>query len=406
MTEEELKLIEQMARKAALANFLGAENVGGNLMETLLVQKIANDFQTMSNFKKDNALPTNTKQIIESITPQTPIQKENITPQINEESTPQETYNLKAIKTHSENPITSVVNKIKSTFEKPKHRELSEIPTEIHDPNQWHIDSAPLEIQHKPRNLSEVLSDEVKKYKGLGPIEALQKAATKIPFPNTEAEYYGISTKMADGEDMTKRAKEQNTFYKLKDIQDPEVAKNLREIMAKSKKLDINNPENFEEIQNTNVIVPKSDSNLYKHVKHSEVTEEWIAKNYDKLKKGTITDGEKSIEYPRAKDTAEKRALYLTIHRADLKNTKLNKDGSMDVKLNDIYDFEKMKKEKLKINNLKEFFKGIVNNRYVEINNRAYSQQQKGQIEPYSIDMNIKYTPEEIEKILKKYGYI
>ena len=269
MTEEELKLIEQMARKAALASFLGAENVGGNLMETLLVQKIANDFQTMSNLKKDNTLPTNTKQIIESITPQTPIQKENITPQINEESTPQETYNLKAIKTHSENPITGVVNKIKSTFEKPKHRELSEIPTEIHDPNQWHIDSAPLEIQHKPRNLSEVLSDEVKKYKGLGPIEALQKAATKIPFPNTEAEYYGISAKMADGEDMTKRAKEQNTFYKLKDIQDPEIAKNLREKMAKSKGLDINNPNDFEEIQNTNVVVPKPDSNLYKHAKNS-----------------------------------------------------------------------------------------------------------------------------------------
>ena len=94
--------------------------------------------------------------------------------------------------------------------------------------------------------------------------------------------------------------------------------------------------------------------------------------------------------------------MYFTIHNADLKNTKLNKDGSMDVKLNDIYDFDKMEKEKLKTNNLKNFF----NNIYVDINNRAYSQQQKGQIEPYSIDMNIKYTPEEIEKILKKYGYI
>lgn len=359
MTEEELKLIEQMARKAALASFLGAENVGGNLMETLLVQKIANDFQTMSNFKKENALPTNTKQIIESITPQTPIQKENITPQINEElETP---YTLKGKILHSENPIVKAKDNLLDNFKK--------------------------------------FGD---KYKGLGPIEALQKAATKIPFPNTEAEYYGISTKMADGEDMTKRAKEQNTFYKLKDIQDPEVAKNLREIMAKSKKLDINNPENFEEIQNTNVVIPKSDSNLYKHAKNSEVTEKWIAKNYDKLKNGTITDKEKTIEYPRAKDTAEKRALYFTIHRADLKNTKLNKDGSMDVKLNDIYDFDKMEKEKLKTNNLKNFF----NNIYVDINNRAYSQQQKGQIEPYSIDMNIKYTPEEIEKILKKYGYI
>ena len=359
MTEEELKLIEQMARKAALASFLGAENVGGNLMETLLVQKIANDFQTMSNFKKENALPTNTKQIIESITPQTPIQKENITPQINEElETP---YTLKGKILHSENPIVKAKDNLLDNFKK--------------------------------------FGD---KYKGLGPIEALQKAASKVPHLMTESEYYGLAAKMADGEDMTKRAKEQNTFYKLKDIQDPEVAKNLREKMAKSKGLDINNPNDFEEIQNTNVVVPKPDSNLYKHAKNSEVTEEWIAKNYDKLKKGTITDGEKSIEYPRAKNIAEKRALYFTIHNADLKNTKLNKDGSMDVKLNDIYDFDKMEKEKLKTNNLKNFF----NNIYVDINNRAYSQQQKGQIEPYSIDMNIKYTPEEIEKILKKYGYI
>lgn len=401
MTEEELKLIEQMARKAALASFLGAENVGGNLMETLLVQKIANDFQTMSNFKKDNTLPTNTKQIIESITPQTPIQKENITPQINEElETP---YTLKGKILHSENPITGVVNKIKSTFEKPKHRELSEIPTEIHDPNQWHIDSAPLEIQHKPRNLSEVLSDEVKKYKGLGPIEALQKAASKFPFPNTEAEYYGISTKMADGEDMTKRAKEQNTFYKLKDIKDPEIAKNLREKMAKSKGLDINNPNDFEEIQNTKVVVPKVDSDLYKHAKNSKTTKQWVADNYDKFENKTIENKDKHITYPKSIAFPDKRALYLTINNADLTTSKVNKNKSMVVSQNDVYDFKDMQKEDLKTFNPIKLVKNIGKNVITNINNKAFSQQEKGQLEPYGLSMPIYYTPEEIEEIKKKY---
>lgn len=360
MTEEELKLIEQMARKAALASFLGAENVGGNLMETLLVQKIANDFQTMSNFKKDNTLPTNTKQIIESITPQTPIQKENITPQINEElETP---YTLKDKILHSENPIVKAKDNLLDNFKK--------------------------------------FGD---KYKGLGPIEALQKAASKFPFPNTEAEYYGISTKMADGEDMTKRAKEQNTFYKLKDIKDPEIAKNLREKMAKSKGLDINNPNDFEEIQNTKVVVPKVDSDLYKHAKNSKTTKQWVADNYDKFENKTIENKDKHITYPKSIAFPDKRALYLTINNADLTTSKVNKNKSMVVSQNDVYDFKDMQKEDLKTFNPIKLVKNIGKNVITNINNKAFSQQEKGQLEPYGLSMPIYYTPEEIEEIKKKY---
>ena len=38
-----------------------------------------------------------------------------------------------------------------------------------------------------------------------------------------------------------------------------------------------------------------------------------------------------------------------------------------------------------------------------DINNRAYSQQEKGQLEPYGLSMPIYYTPEEIEEMKKKY---
>lgn len=400
MTEEELKLIEQMARKAALASFLGAENVGGNLMETLLVQKIANDFQTMSNFKKDNTLPTNTKQIIESITPQTPIQKENITPQINEESTPQETYNLKAIKTHSENPITGVVNKIKSTFEKPKHRELSEIPTEIHDPNQWHIDSAPLEIQHKPRNLSEVLSDEVKKYKDLGPIEALQKAASKFPLGSLETQYYGEATKLADKESPTNFMKKENYFYKLKDVKNKE----LKDVYTKKiLEMQKDNPNITNDFQDMTVIIPKERSTMSNITHNSKEMKNWIAENYKKLENKSFNKSKSSINFKSDLLNENQRALSNVIHKADLNNPRINKDGSFSTELVDGFNFDKMNYQSpIQNNSTKGFWGRMMHNAITYVNNNAKKQQDVGQLENYVYSQPLWYSKEEIDKILEE----
>lgn len=202
---------------------------------------------------------------------------------------------------------------------------------------------------------------------------------------------------------MSKKAKEQNTFYKLKDIKDPEIAKNLREKMAKSKGLDVNNPKDYQTLQNSSIVVPKVDSDLYKYAKNSEKTKQWVADNYDKLENKTIENKDKHITYPAAIKDSEKRALYLTIHNADLTTSKVNKDKSMQVGLSDISDYSEIQKQDLKTLNPVKLVKNIGKNLITDINNRAYAQQEKGQIEPYALSIPVHYTPKEIEEILKKY---
>ena len=409
--EEFRKKIMELATKAALASIpgLGSTNLFSHPIEGMIAMSMAErskdrmkqlqneGIAPQTNTTMGGFYPTNNVRFEER--PKTQI--ENFA--LNNKSA-EDPYDLKATKTHLENPITKLTDKIKQGFETPKPRELSQIPMEIKDPNQWHIDSAPLpEIKNKPRTFAEKMLDKSDKYKDLTVMEAVQKAASKLPLPNTEAGYYGISTKMSDGEEMSKKAKEQNTFYKLKDIKDPEIAKNLREKMAKSKGLDVNNPKDYQTLQNSSVVIPKVDSDLYKHAKNSETTKQWVADNYDKFENKTIENKDKHITYPAAIKDSEKRALNLTIQNADLTTSKVNKDKSMQVGLNDVYDFKGMQKDMEDTVNIFELVKQAVYNGTADINNRAYSQQEKGQLEPYGLSMPIYYTPEEIEEMKKKY---
>lgn len=407
--EEFRKKIMELATKAALASIpgLGSTNLFSHPIEGMIAMSMAErskdrmkqlqneGIAPQTNTTMGGFYPTNNVRFEEC--PKTQI--ENFA--LNNKSA-EDPYDLKATKTHLENPITKLTDKIKQGY--PKTRELSQIPMEIKDPNQWHIDSAPLpEIKNKPRTFAEKMLDKSDKYKDLTVMEAVQKAASKLPLPNTEAGYYGISTKMSDGEEMSKKAKEQNTFYKLKDIKDPEIAKNLREKIAKSKGLDVNNPKDYQTLQNSSVVIPKVDSDLYKYAKNSEKTKQWVADNYDKFENKTIENKDKHITYPASVAFPSKRALNLTIQNADLTTSKVNKDKSMQVGLNDVYDFKGMQKDMEDTVNIFELVKQAVYNGTADINNRAYSQQEKGQLEPYGLSMPIYYTPEEIEEMKKKY---
>ena len=372
--EEFRKKIMELATKAALASIpeFNSQDLFNHPLEGMIAMSMAErskdrmkqlqneSIAPQTNTTMGGFFPTNNVRFEER--PKTQI--ENFA--LNNKSA-EDPYNLKATKTHLENPITKLTYNDK-------------------------------DITNNIANSS--ISD---KYKGLTPMEAVQKAASKLPIPNTEAGYYGISAKMSDGEEMSKKAKEQNTFYKLKDIKDPEIAKNLREKMAKSKGLDVNNPKDYQTLQNSSVVVPKVDSDLYKYVKNSEKTKQWVADNYDKLENKTIENKDKHITYPAAIMNPEKRALNLTIQNADLTTSKVNKDKSMQVGLNDVYDFKGMQKDMEDTVDIVELVKQVVYNDTADINNRAYSQQEKGQLEPYGLSMPIYYTPEEIEEMKKKY---
>lgn len=372
--EEFRKKIMELATKAALASIpeFNSQDLFNHPLEGMIAMSMAErskdrmkqlqneSIAPQTNTTMGGFFPTNNVRFEER--PKTQI--ENFA--LNNKSA-EDPYNLKATKTHLENPITKLTYNDK-------------------------------DITNNIANSS--ISD---KYKGLTPMEAVQKAASKLPIPNTEAGYYGISAKMSDGEEMSKKAKEQNTFYKLKDIKDPEIAKNLREKMAKSKGLDVNNPKDYQTLQNSSVVVPKVDSDLYKYVKNSEKTKQWVADNYDKLENKTIENKVKHITYPASVAFPSKRALNLTIQNADLTTSKVNKDKSMNVRLDDIYDFSEMKKQHTNTHNPINMGKQAWHNVISDINNRAYSQQEKGQLEPYGLSMPIYYTPEEIEEMKKKY---
>lgn len=372
--EEFRKKIMELATKAALASIpeFNSQDLFNHPLEGMIAMSMAErskdrmkqlqneSIAPQTNTTMGGFFPTNNVRFEER--PKTQI--ENFA--LNNKSA-EDPYNLKATKTHLENPITKLTYNDK-------------------------------DITNNIANSS--ISD---KYKGLTPMEAVQKAASKLPIPNTEAGYYGISAKISDGEEMSKKAKEQNTFYKLKDIKDPEIAKNLREKMAKSKGLDVNNPKDYQTLQNSSVVVPKVDSDLYKYVKNSEKTKQWVADNYDKLENKTIENKDKHITYPASVAFPSKRALNLTIQNADLTTSKVNKDKSMNVRLDDIYDFSEMKKQHTNTHNPINMGKQAWHNVISDINNRAYSQQEKGQLEPYGLSMPIYYTPEEIEEMKKKY---
>ena len=241
------------------------------------------------------------------------------------------------------------------------------------------------------------------KYEGLFPLEAAQKALSKSSIGKTsEKQYYGYSANLADGEAPSDFMKEQNDFYKLKDITDPELRKIYIEKAAKMYGLNPSAPDTYERVKNTVIVMPKQNSQLYNQIKNSETFQKWVAENYEKIKNNETPD--ETITFPGSLFDSDKRALYATIHRADIK-AKVDKDGSMQIKLNDGFDFEKWKlKHYMDAENIKEWPNTLLYNQFTRINNRAFEQQEVKQLERYLLSTTITLDKNELEEILKTYG--
>ena len=196
--------------------------------------------------------------------------------------------------------------------------------------------------------------------------------------------------------------KEQNDFYKLKDITDPDLRKIYIEKAAKMYGLNPSAPDTYEQVKNTVIVMPKQNSQLYNQIKNSETFQKWVAENYEKIKNNETPD--ETITFPGSLFDSDKRALYATIHRADIK-AKVDKDGSMQIKLNDGFDFEKWKlKHYMDAENIKEWPNTLLYNQFTRINNRAFEQQEVKQLERYLLSTTITLDKNELEEILKTYG--
>ena len=242
------------------------------------------------------------------------------------------------------------------------------------------------------------------KYSGLSPLQAVQKAASKSPFgKSSEKQYYGISSHLADGEKPSKFMQEQNDFYKLGEITDPDLKNMYINKAAKMYGLDPSSPDTYERVKNTDVVMPKPDSQLYNQIKNSETFQKWVAENYWKIKNNE--NYKTSIEFPKTwKNDNAQRTLFATIHNADL-YPKLNDDDSMTLTLSDGYDFDKlMLKHYRGAKSYGEVPKIWLDNRITNINNRALKQQEAGQIERFLLSTSISLTKEELEEILRKHS--
>lgn len=241
----------------------------------------------------------------------------------------------------------------------------------------------------KPTSYIEKLGS---KYEGLSPKAAFQKAVTKLPiWKSSEKEYYEHALKLADGEEPTEFMKEQNDFRKLDEISDPELKQIYIEKAAKMYGLDVNDPATYDAIKNTDIVMPKENSQLYSQIKNSEAFQKWVAENYENIKNQTNTNT--STAFPAAALDKDKRALFATIHNTDLKNSKINDDGSFSTILSDAYDFDPINEPQ----------NGFFNKQLQKVNNDAFEQQELGELQRYLLSTQIKLSKEELEKILRRY---
>ena len=167
--------------------------------------------------------------------------------------------------------------------------------------------------------------------------------------------------------------------------------------------LDPSSPDIYERVKNTDIVMPKPDSQLYNQIKNSETFQKWVADNYWKIKNNETY--QTSIEFPKTwKNDNAQRSLFATIHNADL-YPKLNDDGSMTLTFSDGYDFSLMNKMNYSdIKNIDDLKNRLKHNILADINNNAYKQQEINRIKNYLLTTQVYLSKEELEKILQKYG--
>ena len=230
----------------------------------------------------------------------------------------------------------------------------------------------------------------------------------------TAREYYGLSANLGDNEKPTRKMRKTNDFYKLKDIGRQDLHRFMAEKIAKAENLDINNPDDYKQIEDFDIVVPKNNSKLAAIIQKSPKMEEFIRQNYDKIKNGDFQKSVQSIEFPyedlkefkklkelwrpeglndiHLQEDLDKLNLFATIHRADLYDMKINPDGSLTYILNDHYDFDPAEHDKNK--------SGLYN-RIIDANNIAVEQLKNKEIRPYQILRPVTIPKEELIRILQ-----
>lgn len=243
------------------------------------------------------------------------------------------------------------------------------------------------------RNELREVSQAYRNYDRLTTDEKLQKFVTKNSgFPDyiPMQDYYKISLDLVDQPEKLKN-NSRNHFYKLTNLPSNINKNDIYEKVASSLKLDTSKLENKKIIENTTVVIPQPDSPLVQMVKESKVTKELINKYY-KILSQEKTEINTSTIYNDTSNIFETN-LFGVLNKVDIRDMKLNKDGSLTFYISDFYDFDYIDTTGKKENYGHKIFS--------EINNKAYYQQKANKLKPYMIYIPVTISKEELKNIIK-----
>ena len=203
---------------------------------------------------------------------------------------------------------------------------------------------------------------------------------------------------MADDGKIPDKYLKHNNYYKLGDITDERTREIISSKVQRARHDCPGGPYINSPLEDVDVIVPKDDSLIVQEVLSSDTLKDFIDKNYNRLKSGEKVSGSIDFKEP-FKNNGNFRAqtdLFTVLHYADIVDAKMDKNGDIELKLVDYYDFSKLKRFKdlsleEKIKTLKKPKSAFINEGFTYINNNAYEQQKHGKMKPYAIYKKIKY---------------
>lgn len=210
------------------------------------------------------------------------------------------------------------------------------------------------------------------------------RLAKTFGFASVLVQYYNLSLEFADKKSKNLKNKYNNDIYKFNETPDF-VDKNYAFNKIKdSLELDMNYASSHDKIQNTRVVIPQENAEIINKIKKSPITAQMIKKYFDR-----IIDGETintSIAYNQTNNFNED-SLYGVIKKADIRDLKVNEDGTISFYIVDMYDFER----------LAELKKGkLIQKIFTNANNRAHQQQSVGKLQPYLLYIPVTLSISEI----------
>lgn len=245
--------------------------------------------------------------------------------------------------------------------------------------------------------------DDKSYYSYLDEFATLQKKVTQVKFGNNILplkDYYKISLDLADKPDDVK-SNERYQVYKVSDLPSDYNKDIVYQKISKGINVDLSNSGIKNLFKDVRVIIPREDSKLVELIKKSDEMKEILKREKDSILEGKYKNkylpGGVEFKMPSGRDLQDeqwrdKTTLFGVIHNADIFDIRENNDGSLNLIIIDLYDFENW----------------VINDsdskvdKFIKIlNNNADAQQKAGELVPYVLYIPIILTQEEFEELIK-----